>query len=130
MSPRSTRRMLWLLMLLALPLPLLIPGGGLIPAARMLLLGGLCVGMVIAESGSEIAAILAAAFLLHVILYAALLWCAAALIARFLAGSSPHTRTAVVVTCAALLLASAMLTQLYETPYARSPRGNLLEVFR
>ena len=35
--------MLWLLMLLALPLPLLIPGGGLIPAARMLLLGGLCV---------------------------------------------------------------------------------------
>lgn len=130
MSPLAARRLLWLLMLLALPLPLLIPGGGLIPAARMLLLGGLCVGMGIAERGSEIAGILASAFLLHAVLYAALLWCAAALIARFLARGSPRSRTYFVLTCAGLLLAWATLTRPYETPYARSPHGNLMEVLR
>lgn len=130
MSPRSARRLLWLLMLLALPLPLLIPGGGLIPAARMLLLGGLCVGMIITENGSGIAGLLASAFLLHAVLYAVLLWCAAALIARMLAGASPRSRTFVVLTCAGLLLAWATLSRPYETPYARSPRGNLMQVLR
>lgn len=130
MTPRTSRRLLWLAFLLTAPLPML-GFEALVPVARYLLLAGVTAGLILAEGMGAIPGAVLAIFLVHAVVYAGLGWLAAYAVARLLVGLgrravAPATLGLV---AACLLVASAL--ELYVTPFASvSPRANLLHVLR
>jgi hypothetical protein len=129
MSPHAARRLLWLAALLIVPLPMLV-FDAVVPVARYLLLAGLCVGMVIAEGPGGVVWQLAALFVSHALVYAALLYLLAWAIARALARTSARARAAAVAVAVAACLVWAIATQPYVTPFGRAAHANLLGVLQ
>jgi hypothetical protein len=130
MSVLTCRRLLWIALLLTLPLPLLVIDAALVPVARFLLLGGVCVAVMLVEDAGGVVGVLALVFLAHACVYAGLLWLLAFAIARGLRGLAPRRRAALTLAALALGLVAVTATRPYRTPFARAPRGNLVEVLR
>ena len=130
MSERAARRLIWLLLVLVLPLPLLGIESALVPVARMLMLAGLCLGVIVLESANGVVGILLGLFGVQALVYGAGLWLASFALGRGLGRLAPRRRAVLValLTLAALAVASSL--PLYETPYrARSLHATWLEVF-
>jgi cytochrome bd-type quinol oxidase subunit 2 len=115
--------------MLVLPLPML-TFEGVVPVARYLLLGAVCIGMRIAEGPGGVVWQLTALFLAHALVYAALLWGAAWISARALGALPSRARGAAVVLVVAACLLWALAAEPYVTPFGLSARTNLLGVLR
>jgi hypothetical protein len=127
----STRRIGWLLFALfalALPVPALGPFGGNAPALHYLALLTATAAVALVEGAAgPIPSILS---LFAIQSGIALLACvvAAVLIARILTLLPARARSLAVLVLCGGLLAVALATPLYETPFARTPKSNLLGV--
>ena len=130
MSPRALRRLLWVAAVFAAPLPILVFGPGLVPAAHQLELGLLALAFGVVESAQGVTLALAAAFLVPGLVYAALLWLAAWLLAHALAKLPSTTRTRAALLLVMLGIAFALAEPIYVTPFSsRSARSSLLGVY-
>jgi hypothetical protein len=130
MSPRAVRRLLFLAALVTVPAPILAFGPGLVPAAHQLELGLLALAFGAIESTQGVTLVLAAAFLVPGLLYTALLWVAAWLLARALAKLPSTTRTRAALFLVMLGVAFAVAEPVYVTPFSsRSARSSLLGVY-
>jgi len=131
MSARSARRILWLGGVLMAPVPVLLLGPGLVPPARLLMLGGIGAAVMVVESARGAAGPLTAVLLLQGLAWAGLLWVAAWAMARPLARLSPATAAAIAWAALAAGLVAATILDIYHTPFAAdAARGNLLHVYR
>ena len=130
MSTRAARWMLWIAFVLMVPVPFLMLGSGWVPAARLIMLGGISLAVALFENASGAVGMLSVILLAQGLLYMGLLWLAAHFASRWLDRFSSRTATAVtlVVVAAGVLIASTF--ELYRGPYrAQSPRANLLHVY-
>lgn len=126
MSPGAARLALWLLALVALPVPILLLGPGAVPPAQIAQLGGAALAFGVAESLRGVVGWTAVIFLGQALLYAFALW----LLAGFMARRAGRARTALVAIGAALALVTCLVA-VYPTPYhAARPQVTLLEVYR
>jgi len=131
MSPRAGRWLLFLVAVFVVPLPILALGPGLVPAAHQLELGLLALTFGVLESMQGVTLALAIAFLVPGVIYAALIWVAAWLVARALGKLPATTRTRAALLLVMLGVAFAVAEPIYETPFSsRSARSNLLGVYR
>ena len=131
MSSRAVRRLLWAVAVFVVPLPIVAFGPGLVPAAHQLELGLLALAFGVVESMQGVTLALAVAFLVPGLIYAALLWFPAWLLARGLAKLPPTTRTRAALLLVMLGVAFAAVEPIYETPFSsRSARSSLLGVYR
>ena len=130
MSPRAARWILWISFVLMVPVPILLLGPGLVPAARLILLGGIALAVALFESSRGAVVMLAGILLAQGLLYMGLLWLAAYLASRGL-GRLPAksvTRITLAVVAAGLLVTLAF--EVYRGPFrAQSYRANLLHVY-
>jgi len=128
MQPRRARRLLFLLFFLALPLPILGPWGGLVPAARHWILLGATSAVALAEGAAGPVPGILALFAVHAVggtlLCLALAWAAA----RGLARLAPRERTRVVVAAWVVGVAAAVAFEVYVTPFGRAATANLVGV--
>lgn len=130
MSTKNARRLLFATALLTLPVPFYLGEPELAPVLRLAFLTGLVAAVVAAEGGMVTAA-LAGIGLVQALVWAGLLFAAAALAARALARiESGGARTAVVVALAAALL-GASLGERYDTPLSSTrARSSLFQLFQ
>jgi hypothetical protein len=130
MTPQATRRTLWLAALLLVPLPML-QFGAFVPVVRYLLLGGVTLGLIIAEGGGEIPYLFLGLMLGHALVYAGLLWAAAWAAVRGLWAVSPTAAGRVALAIATVGLLLALVTKPYVTPFSSvSLHSNLLVVLQ
>ena len=130
MPPRAIRWLLWLAALAALPLPLFGVGDAVVPALHQLQLGALALAFTVLEGAQGIGPLLSALFLGQGLIWAALLFAAAALAARGLARLPPFARTRLTLFVVVLGLALAAAQPIYRTPYSsRSAESSLLGVY-
>jgi hypothetical protein len=128
---RTIRRILWIASALLVPLPVLFPGPGLVPAARFLMLGGVSLAVMLFESARGAVAPLAALLLLQGIAWLGVLWLVAALAARLLGRLPAHARLPVTLTIVVAGLVVGATVEIYHTPFAAEvAHGNLLHVYR
>lgn len=126
MSERAVRMWLWLALVLALPVPIWLLGPGAVPVGHLAELGAAAVAFGWAESFRGVVGLTAAVFLGQSLVYAALLYAVAALIAR--AFGRFHGP---VLALAALLVIAACCVRLYHSPYhASAARVTLLAVYQ
>ncbi|MFQ5515412.1 MAG: hypothetical protein ACE5FG_13390 [Myxococcota bacterium] len=118
MSHRIHRGILWLTLVGLLPLPILVVGPGSVPAARLLMLGGISLAVVLLESSKGAAPALAAIFLVQGLLYVAGLWIVAGLGARGLGRLPRGAATTLLGLLVAGAVALASIAPIYHTPYA------------
>lgn len=130
MSVLTSRRLLWVGLLLTLPLPMLVLDDGLVPVVRFLLLGGACVAVMLVEDAGGVVGFLALVFLVHAVVYAGLLWLLAFAISRGLGRLPPRRLAAVTLAALVLAFVAATATQPYRTPFGRAARGGLVEVLQ
>lgn len=131
MSRRTVRWLLFSAALLALPVPSVGLGSGLMPPLHQLELGALALAFTVLERAQGVGPLIAALFLGQALGWALALWLAAALLARLLAGLPPLFRTRVAVFAIVLGLALAVMQPIYRTPYsAHAARSNLIGVYR
>lgn len=130
MSPRAVRRLLFLTALFVVPLPILVLGPGLVPAAHQLQLGLFALAFGVLESWQGITLTLAGIFLATGAIQGALLWLLAWALARGLATLAPTTRTRAALLLVMLGVAIAVVDPIYVTPFSsRSARSTLLGVY-
>ena len=130
MSPRATRRLLWLAALAMLPLPML-QFHELAPVTRYLLLAGVVAGLMWTEGTGTIPWLFFGLLLGHALVYAGLLWLAAWGAARGLYAAAPQRAGALAVVLVAAGLVLTLSFDVYRTPFAAvSPRANLWTVLR
>jgi hypothetical protein len=127
-STKAARRLLWLSLVCLLPLPMLVFGAW-IPVTRYLLLAGVAAGLVLTEGAGLVPLVILALFLTHALVYAALLWLAARLVAGALGRRFPRALAPLTLGLVGAGVALALAFPIYETPFAAvSPRANLLHV--
>jgi hypothetical protein len=125
-SDRAARRWLWLVAMVALPVPILLLGPGHVPPAQIAELGAAALVFGLAESLAGVAGWTALIFLGQAALYALVLWIATGIAVRRL---GRWRGVAVVAALAGLAL--ACLVPVYRTPYhATLPEATLVEVYR
>jgi hypothetical protein len=128
MSPRASRWVLWIGLVLMLPLPMLV-FGALIPVARFLLLAGVTAGLIVAEGMGTIPGSILGLLLLHALVYLGLTWLAAHWISRGLGRLAPRALGPVTLGLVAAGLILSSLFDVYVTPFAPvSPRASLLHI--
>jgi hypothetical protein len=130
MSARASRWLLWLGLVVVLPVPVLFIGSGLVPAARLLMLGGIGLAVMLFENARGAVGPLAALLLGQGALYLGLLWLAAHLASRSLGRLTPRARAAVTVATLAAGLALASTTAIYHTPFGQTAHASWPQVFR
>ena len=131
MSERALRRLLWLALFVALPVPLLGIGIGRVPALHQLELGLLALVFTLVEHARGFGPLLSALFLGQALVYAVALALVARLAARLLSRLPPLVRTRAALLMVTLGLALAIAQPIYRTPYsAHSARASLLGVYR
>ena len=131
MSTRASRRILWIASALLVPLPVLFPGPGLVPAARFLMLGGVSLAVMLFESARGAVGPLAALLLLQGIAWLGVLWLGAALAARLLTRLPPQARLRATLAIVLAGLVVGATVEIYHTPFAAEAAwGNLLHVYR
>ena len=129
MSPRATRRVLFLALLVLVPLPMF-AFDALVPVARYLLLGAVCIGMRFVEGPGGVVWQLAALFFGHALVYGVAFWAVAWAAARALGGLPASLRGSVVASAIIAAALWAVLAEPYRTPFGRSAHANLIEVLR
>jgi hypothetical protein len=130
MSTRTARWILWISFVLMVPVPILLFGPGLVPAARLLMLGGIGLAVALFESSRGAVGMLTGILLAQGLFYAGLLWLAAYVSSRGLARLSAKnvTRITLAVVAASLLITLAF--EVYRGPFrAQSYRANLLQIY-
>ncbi len=128
MSPRASRRLVFLVALLTVPLPML-QFGAVIPVSRYLLLAGVTLGLVVSEGTGTVPLAMLGLFAGHALVYSALLWVGAWLWTRGVARVSARAVGPVAVTTAVAALLLTSLFDVFTTPFAaRSLHTNLLHV--
>ena len=126
MSARSTRLLLWFALVLALPVPIWLLGPGNVPVGHLVELGSAAVAFGAAEDFRGVVGLTALVFLGQALVYAALLWLAAASLARLGARFR-----AVLLAVVALALVAACFVRVYQSPYnARAAQVTLVEVYQ
>jgi hypothetical protein len=126
MSVRSTRILLWLALVLALPVPIWLLGPGRVPVGHLFELGSAAVAFGVAENFRGVVGLTAAVFIGQAIVYAALLWLVASLLAR--AGGMLR---GVLLALVALGIVVACLSPVYHSAYnARAAQVTLVEVYQ
>jgi hypothetical protein len=83
MSSRASLWFLWTLLVLAIPVPILVLGSGAVPVAKLALIAGLAVGVLVSESANGAIPLLVVVVGLQVVAYGSLLYGLAWLAARF-----------------------------------------------
>ena len=120
MSAAPVRRLLWFGLLLLLPVPFFGIESGVVPVARLLLLGSL-VAVVSLQDPDWMSQLFTVMFLGQGLLWAAVLYLLARLGVRWLPG-----RSSLVILA---LLAIASLLPIYSTPFSASgPRRSILQI--
>ncbi|UCE85702.1 MAG: hypothetical protein JSU66_15445 [Deltaproteobacteria bacterium] len=131
MSPRSARLILWLGLALMAPVP--VASGvvtGLMPAARILMLGGICLLVVVLEHAKGVVLLFGAMLLAQALAYLLLLFVVAHLVSRLLARLTPRARACLAIALLAIGIALSAAFEVYRTPFrAASTRASLLEIF-
>jgi hypothetical protein len=130
MSVLTSRRLLWIGLMLALPLPMLALEDALVPVARFLLLGGVCIAVMLVEDAGGVVGLLALLFLAHAVVYAGLLWLLAFAISRGLGRLPPRRLGAITLATLVLAFLAATATRPYRTPFGRASHGSLIEVLQ
>lgn len=110
MSPLATRRLLWLALIVALPVPMLGLETGLVPVLRLLLLGGFTAGVAL-QDPDVMSQLFTAMFLGQAALWIALEWWLARLVVGRLPARAPWLAIAA--------LAILSLLPVYATPYSK-----------
>lgn len=129
MSTRNVRRLLYATALLTLPVPFYLGEPELAPVVRLAFLSGLITSVLVAEGGG-VNAMLAGIGIVQVLVWAGLLFAAAALLARGLARIPTAGVRTGVAAALAIALFGASLTDLYDTPLSSSrARSNLFQLF-
>ncbi len=128
MSPRAVRWLIFLAAFATLPLPYFLPEGELAPAMRLVFLTGLMSVVYATEGSGPLAAIWGMA-IVQSLLWTALLYLAASLIARVLGAFASGPRSILALSLVAALFALS-LSEIYQTPLSSTrPRSNLLHLF-
>ena len=128
MSPRSSRRILWLFALLTVPMPFWAFEGGRAPTVWLLELAAFTGALLLSEGGT-VTAIAFSLFLGEAILGGALLYLVARIATRLLARPATGVpRASLIAIVTALLLLSAL--DVYRTPFvAAGAPVNLVGIF-
>ena len=130
MSARTARWILWGTFVLVVPLPFFLVESGVVPAARILMLGAVVAALVVSEGAQGVAGELMAALLLQAGVYVALLWWVAHRVSRLLARASPRRVAAATTALVIVSLVVASSFEIYRTPFrTRSLPASLLQVF-
>ena len=130
MTARSSHWLLFGTLAFAVPLPFFLVTTGVVPAARLLMLGGVAVAIIATEGTQGVVGMLAALLLGQALLYLIGLWLVAHALSRLIARGS-RRRTAVATLAVVIVcLALASSFDLYRTPFrTRSLHGNLFTLF-
>ncbi len=130
MSPRAARWILWVSFVLMVPVPILLFGPGLVPAARLIMLGGIALAVALFESSRGAVGMLAGILLAQGLLYAGLLWLAAYMASRLLGRLSAKNVTRITLAVVAASLLVTLSFEVYRGPFrAQSYRANLLHIY-
>jgi hypothetical protein len=129
MSASASRWLLWLGLVVALPVPILFLGPGLVPAARLLMLGGIGIAVMLLENARGAVGPLTAVLLGQGVLYLGLLWLAAHLASRLLGRLPPRRLAAVTLAVLAAGLTLASTFAIYHTPFGQTAHASWLHVF-
>lgn len=128
MSVRAARWLLFLLMALTLPLPLLGPMAAFAPTVRYALLAAATGAIALTEGAAGPVLGLLGLFLVHVVVGLGLCWLIGWLGSITLRRLSDRLRGALVIVLAVSVLGVALSIDLYETPFGRAPTGTLIGV--
>jgi hypothetical protein len=123
---RSTRILLWLALVLALPVPIWLLGPGSVPVGHLFELGSAAMAFGLAESFRGVVGLTAAVFIGQAIVYAALLWLVASLLAR-----APGLLRGALLALFAFGILAACLSPIYHSAYnAHASQVTLVEVYQ
>ena len=129
MSPKSTRRLLWLLVLATLPVPYYLGQAETAPVLRLAFLTGLLSSVVVAEGGAATASI-AGMGIAQTLGYALLLSLAARLLVRALGLLPSASLRRALLTSVSIGLCVASLFEIYETPLSSTRlRSSVWQLF-
>lgn len=130
MSPRAARWILWISFVLMIPVPILLFGPGLVPAARLIMLGGIALAVALFESSRGAVVMLAGILLAEGLLYAGLLWFAAYVASRGLGRLSAKNVARITLAVVAASLLVTLVFEVYRGPFrAQSYHANLLQIY-
>ena len=131
MSPRTFRWVLFIVAILAMPLPMAGVETAWVPPCRMAMLGAIALAFVLSEGTGGVGVQMAVLFLAQAAFWGALCWFIAWGFARLLSAARPGFRQRIAFVLAAILLSIASLDAIYTTPYsAEGERATLLRVYR
>ena len=128
MSARSTGWLLFAAFCLALPLPAIGPFGGFVPALHHVALFAATAAVALVEGAAGPVIQILLLFTVNAVVTLALCGIAAWLGTRLFAPFPPRARAAIAIGLCAALLTATLAFPLYDTPFGREPRANLLGV--
>ena len=129
MQPRTVRRILWMALALVVPVPFFLAQTGLVPAARLLMLGAVTVAIIAAEGSRGVVGTAAALLFAQGALYLGLFWLASHLLARVL-GRLPERVRDLVVILVVVGICCAGAFRIYRDPFAaHALHTNAVHVF-
>lgn len=124
------RLLLWAVFVVAVPVPLLIPVQGEVPAARILMLAAIGLLQMLTETTRGAVVQLTLLFLGQALLATAALWVVAYVVSRLVQSLAPAAQAVVAVAIVVALLATALTREIYRDPFrAATPRANLIDVY-
>ena len=129
MSARTARILLFVLIFTVVPLPMVFLGEGWVPGVRYLLFSGVVSAVMAVGGGAGPVPAILLVFTLHAVVAAALSFLIAHVLAFGVLRRLPP-RAAGAVTLAAIVigLGVALAFDLYQTPFGRAPRSNLIGI--
>jgi hypothetical protein len=129
MSRRVAQWGLWGACAFALPLPFFLVETGFVPLARIAMLAGALLGLIVTEGTQGVVGVLAGLLVIQLASYATLLWWITALGSRWLWRVAPRRAAAATAALLAVSLLVAASFEIYRTPFrSRSLRANLWQV--
>lgn len=132
MSATWSRNLMFLALFCVWPLPLLGLEGSVVPAARFLQLAVAMLALILIEGTGGVVGTISGLMWAHTILYGAMLWVVATLLARFVfSRAGDVARTRIVVCVMAFLVAWGIWGRPYDTQFHHSEaHASLAELYR
>jgi hypothetical protein len=128
-SIRTARALLAILLFLVVPLPMVVLGDGWVPGVRYLLLGGVVGAVMLAGGGAGPVPLILFFFVLHALAAAGLALLAAHVFTRAVLRYLPRPAVAAVTLGLIIVaLGVSIAFDVYETPFGRTPRSNLMGI--
>lgn len=124
--------MLLLTLLLICPLPvILFVADAMMPFARIVMLGGICVAIMLFENGNGVVGTLAGVLFAQALIYLVLLWLLTGLASSLLGRLSRRSLATATLALLVAGFAIAISFDLYRTPFhSQSTRVSLLGIFQ